>query len=155
MIQAVPITDYSDELEYSREGKVNFDIRDCRGGINHLVCVGEGQNEERAVLHLYVQEDGTIGKSQYYFGLEERAAVYEYSSADLEKLEEYGTKRMKDLQNYRSIDVTVDDVDLEIGDIVGGYEEITGTRLQKPVTRKIIKMKRGKITIDYEVKGDD
>lgn len=123
MIQAVPITDYSDELEYSREGKVNFDIRDCRGGINHLVCVGEGQNEERAVLHLYVQEDGTIGKSQYYFGLEERAAVYEYSSADLEKLEEYGTKRMKDLQNYRSIDVTVDDVDLEIGDIVGGTKK--------------------------------
>ena len=81
--------------------------------------------------------------------------MYEYSSADLEKLEEYGTKRMKDLQNYRSIDVTVDDVDLEIGDIVGGYEEITGTRLQKPVTRKIIKMKQGKITIDYEVKGDD
>ena len=51
--------------------------------------------------------------------------------------------------------MTVDDVDLEIGDIVGGYEEITGTRLQKPVTRKIIKMKQGKITIDYEVKGDD
>ena len=71
------------------------------------------------------------------------------------KLEEYGTKRLKDLQNYKSIDVTVDDVDLEIGDIVGGYEEITGTSLQKPVTRKIISMKKGKITIDYEVKGDD
>lgn len=81
--------------------------------------------------------------------------MYEYSSADLEKLEEYGTKKLKDLQNYKSIDVTVDDVDLEIGDVVGGYEEITGTRLQKPVTRKIINMKKGKITIDYEVKGDD
>lgn len=154
-VQAVPITDYSEELEYSREGKVNFDIRDYRGGINHLVCVGEGQNEERAVLHLYVQEDGTIGKVQHYSGMEERAAVYEYSSADLEKLEEYGTKRLKELQNYKSIDVTVDDVDLEIGDIVGGYEEITGTRLQKPVARKIINMKQGKITINYEVKGDD
>lgn len=154
-IQAVPVTDYSDDLEYSREGKVNFGIRDYRGGINHLVCVGEGQNEERAVLHLYIQGDGSIGKTQYYFGLEERAEVYEYSSAELEKLEEYGTKRLKDLQNYKSIDVTVDDVDLEIGDIVGGYEEITGTRLQKPVTRKIIKMKQGKITIDYEVKGDE
>lgn len=154
-IQAVPVTDYSEELEYSREGKVNFGIRDYRGGINHLVCVGEGQNEERAVLHLYVQENGSIGKMQYYVGLDERAAVYEYSSAELEKLEEYGTKRLKDLQNYKSIDVTVDDVDLEIGDIVGGYEEITGTRLQKPVTRKIINMKKGKITIDYEVKGDD
>lgn len=154
-IQAVPVTDYSDDLEYSREGKVNFGIRDYRGGINHLVCVGEGQNEERAVLHLYIQGDGSIGKTQYYFGMEERAEVYEYSSAEMEKLEEYGTKRLKDLQNYKSIDVTVDDVDLEIGDIVGGYEEITGTRLQKPVTRKIIKMKQGKITIDYEVKGDE
>lgn len=154
-VQAVPITDYSEELEYSREGKVNFDIRDYRGGINHLVCVGEGQNEERAVLHLYVQEDGTIGKVQHYSGMEERAAVYEYSSADLEKLEEYGKKRLKELRNYKSIDVTVDDVDLEIGDIVGGYEEITGTRLQKPVARKIINMKQGKITINYEVKGDD
>lgn len=154
-VQAVPITDYSNELEYSREGKVNFDIRDYRGGINHLVCVGEGQNEERAVLHLYVQEDGTIGKTQYYSGLDERAAVYEYSSADLEKLEEYGTKKLKDLQNYKSIDVKVDDIDLEIGDIVGGYEEMTGMHMQKPVTNKIIKMKQGKITIDYEVKGDD
>ncbi len=154
-IQAVPVTDYSEDLEYSREGKVNFGIRDYRGGINHLVCVGEGQNEERAVLHLYVQKDGSIGKTQHYFALDERAAVYEYSSAEIEKLEEYGTKRLKGLQNYKSIDVTVDDVDLEIGDIVGGYEEITGTRLQKPVTRKIISMKNGKIAIDYEVKGDD
>ena len=154
-IQAVPVTDYSEDLEYSREGKVNFGIRDYRGGINHLVCVGEGQNEERAVLHLYVQKDGSIGKTQHYFALDERAAVYEYSSAEIEKLEEYGTKRLKGLQNYKSIDVTVDDVDLEIGDIVGGYEEITGTRLQKPVTRKIISMKKGKIAIDYEVKGDD
>lgn len=154
-IQAVPVTDYSEELEYSREGKVKFRIRDYRGGINHLICAGEGQNEERAVLHLYVQEDGSIGKTQHYAGLQERAAVYEYSSADTEKLEEYGMKRLKDLQNYKKIDVTVDDVDLEIGDIVGGYEEITGTRLQKPVTGKIIRMKQGKITIEYEVKGDN
>lgn len=154
-VQAVPVVDYSEDLEYSREGKVNFCIRDYRGGINHLICVGEGRNEERAVLHLYVQEDGAIGKIQYYSGLKERAAVYEYSSADLEKLEEYGIKKLKDLRNYKSIDVTVDDIDLEIGDIAGGYEEITGTRLQKPVTSKIIKMKQGKISIDYEVKGDD
>ena len=44
---------------------------------------------------------------------------------------------------------------LEIGDIVGGYEEITGTRLQKPIVRKIIKTKNGKTTTEYKVKGDD
>ena len=154
-IQAVPVVDYSEDLEYSREGKVNFGIRDYRGGVNHLICAGKGQNEERVILHLYVQEDGSIGETQHYTGLAEHAATYEFSSADPDKLKEDGMKRLKDLQNYKSIDVTVDDVDLEIGDIVGGYEEITGTRLQKPVTRKIINMKQGKITINYEVKGDD
>lgn len=153
--QAVPVTDYSEDLEYSREGKVEFSIRDYRGGVNHLICAGKGQDEERIILHLYVQEDGSIGKTPYYTGLAEYEAVYEFSSADLEKLEEDGTKRLKDLQNYKSIDVDVSDIDLEIGDIVGGYEEITGTRLQKPITGKIIKVQGGEVTTEYKVKGDD
>ena len=94
-------------------------------------------------------------RDRYYTGLEENEAVYEFSSADKEKLEEDGAKRLKELQNYKSIDVNVEGIDLEIGDIVGGYEEITGTRLQKPIVRKIIKTKNGKTTTEYKVKGDD
>lgn len=154
-VQAVPVVDYSEELEYSREGKVEFSIRDYRGGVNHLICAGKGQNEERVILHLYVQEDGSIGETQHYTGLAEHAATYEFSSADLDKLKEDGTKRLKDLQNYKSIDVDISDIDLEIGDIIGGFEEITGTRLQKPVTGKIITVQGGKVTTKYKVKGDD
>ena len=154
-VQAVPVADYSEDLEYSREGKVEFSIRDYRGGVNHLICAGEGQNEERVILHLYVQEDGGIGEMQHYTGLAEHAAAYEFSSADTDKLKEYGTKRLKDLQNYKSIDMDVSDINLEIGDIVGGYEEITGTRIQKPVTGKIIKVQGGEVTTEYKVKGDD
>lgn len=154
-VQAVPVTDYSEDLEYSREGKVEFSVRDYRGGVNHLICAGKGQNEERVILHLYVQEDGSIGETQYYTGLAEHAATYEFSGADIDKLKEDGTKRLKDLRNYKSIDVDISDIDLEIGDIVGGYEEITGTRLQKPVTGKIIKAHGGKVTTEYKVKGDD
>lgn len=154
-VQAVPVTDYSEDLEYSREGKVEFSVRDYRGGVNHLICAGKGQNEERVILHLYVQEDGSIGETQYYTGLAEHAATYEFSGADIDKLKEDGTKRLKDLRNYKSIDVDISDIDLEIGDIVGGYEEITGTRLQKPVTGKIIKAQGGKVTTEYKVKGDD
>lgn len=151
----MPVVDYSEELEYSREGKVEFSIRDYRGGVNHLICAGKGQDEERIILHLYVQEDGSIGKTPYYTGLAEHEAVYEFSSADLEKLEEDGMKRLKDLQNYKSIDVDISDIDLEIGDIVGGFEEITGTRLQKPVTGKIINVQGEKVMTEYKVKGDD
>lgn len=154
-MQAMPITDYSEDLEYSTEGNVSVDIRDCRGGINHLICAGKGQNEERVILHLYVQEDGSIGKTQYYTGMDEREAVYEFSSGDLDKLEEDGTKRLKGLQNYKKCEMTVGDVDLELGDIVAGYDHVTDTQVKKPVIRKILKIQRGTTEIEYKVEGND
>lgn len=154
-IQAKPVVDYSDELEYSQDGKVHFSIRDYRGGINHLICLGQGEGAERTVLHLYVQEDGTIGSEPYYTGLDEREAVYDYSGADDAELESGGIERLTDLKNYKSIEVTVDDVDLEIGDIIGGYEQITETYVAKPIVGKILTIKDGKAEIEYRVKGDD
>lgn len=154
-IRAVPIVDWSGEIEYSQDSRLHFDIRDSRKGINHLVCAGTGRNEERIILHLYVQADGTIGDKQHYFGLEERAAVYEFTSADEDSLLEYGTKHLKDLQNYKKIGLSVSDMDLELGDIVGGRERVTGIMLNKPITRKIVKISCKRTEINYEIKGDE
>ena len=154
-IQAVPIIDYSDQQEYSMEGNIHVDIRDCRNGVNHLVCAGEGENQQRAVIHLYVQQDGSIGETQYYFGQDEKAQVYIYTSADVTQLKEDGTKRLKDLMNYKKCEMTVEDIDLELGDIVSGYDEITDTQVRKPIVRKILKVQDGNTTIDYKVEGED
>ena len=154
-VQAVPIVDYSEQLEYSQEEGIYVTVRDCRNGVNHLVCVGEGEKQDRVVLHLYVQKNGTIGKKQYYTGLNEISAVYNYSSAEADKLEEDGTKRLKELQNYKKCEMTIDNADLEIGDIVAGYDAVTNTQVIKPVIQKILKIQDGKITIDYSVKGED
>lgn len=153
-IQAVQITDYTDRLEYGKEGNVHVDIRDCRNGINHLVCAGEGENQQRTVVNLYVQKDGSIGDTQYYFGLDEKADIYTYTSADADQLKEEGTKRLKELMNYKKCEMTVNDIDLELGDILAGYDEITNTQVKKPVIRKILKVQDGETTIDYKVEGD-
>ena len=153
-LKAEPITDYSN-IEYSQDYDIDFDVTDDRRGINHLICAGEGQNQERIVLHLYVQKDGSIGKTQYYKGIDERAALYSFTSADVAKLEEDGIKRLKELQNSKEVNVTVDNEDFELGDIIGGYEQITGTEVRKTITRKILKISNGKATIEYKVKGDD
>lgn len=153
-VQAVPIRDYSGQLEYSQEEGVHVTVRDCRNGVNHLVCVGQGENQDRIVLHLYAQKNGSIGKTQYYTGLDEISAVYDYSSAEADKLEEDGIKRLKELQNYKKCEMTIDDADLEIGDIVAGYDTVTNTQVIKPIIQKILKMQEGNITIDYSVKGD-
>lgn len=52
-----------------------------------------------------------------------------------------------------SYDVTVDDYDFNIGDIVGGEDEVTGLNLPQKVTNKIIKITRGVVYVDYEIGG--
>jgi len=155
-LKAVPIVDYSEEIEYSQDNKVNLTIRDCRRGVNHLICLGQGELADRQVLHLYVQKDGTIGTTKYYTGLAERTAVYDYSSAeDLATLEEYGIKRLKESMNYKKLEMSVQDLDIAIGDIVAGRERKTGAYLSKPIVRKIVKLEGTKTTIEYKVEGED
>lgn len=155
-IRAVQVTDWSEELEYSQDGKLNFTTTEYRRGINHLVCAGSGEGEGRLVLHLYAQKDGSIGKKQYYTGLEEREALYSYTSVDdAEQLEKDGAERLKELMNYKQMDVSIEDVDVEIGDIVGGRDRITGMSLQKPVVGKILLIEDKTVSIEYKLKGEE
>ena len=155
-IGAVPIKDYSDELEYSQDAGVDFNIRDYRRGINHLICGGAGELTKRLILHLYVQPDGSIETIQYYTGLAERVAFYENPNADtLEQLEEEGQSYLATLQNYKKLNMSVENVDVGIGDIVGGREYITGIELKKPVIQKILRQTNGEISIEYKLKGED
>lgn len=154
-LQAVPVKDYSGQLEYSQDYNLSFNIRDCRTGINHLICIG-GEKTEQAVIHLYVQADGSIGETQYYKGLAERTTVHDCGNTKEEaELEEKGTEKLKELQNYKKFSMNVDNIDLEIGDIVGGREQITGMELKKPVVGKIFRKSDGKISIEYKLKGED
>lgn len=155
-LKAVAIADYSEEIEYSQDNKVDFDIRDCRTGVNHLICGGSGQGINREIIHLYVQEDGSIGDQIFYKGLDENSAFYDYPNAEsAEKLREDGISKLKELQNYKKMSMSVNDMNLELGDIVGGREYITNTVIKKPVADKILKLSDGKITIEYKLKGED
>lgn len=152
-LKAEEIHDYSDRYEYSRESRVEIKARDFRGGINHLICAGKGQNEERTILHLYVQKDGSIGKTKVFSGKNERVAVYEYTSAEPDKLEEGGIKRLQELQNYKKAEIAIHDGEFELEDIVGGFEEITKTSVKQPIESKVLKLKDGDFEISYKVKG--
>lgn len=154
LLQAVPMIDHSEELEYSQDGQINFMIRDRRCGINHLICLGRGELAERTVLHLYVQEDGSIGDDQNYRGLDERVAVYDYPNAeDIRALREGGIKKLKESANYQELKMSIDDAAVALYDIVGGRDRVTGITMRQPVTQKILKIASGKETITYKV-GD-
>ena len=153
-VSAAPINNYSEEEEYSQDCNIKMTVRDYRRGINHLICLGEGELKDRIRVDLYIQKDGSIGKTQYYKGLEERTDVYDYSSADVAELEEGGEKRLKELADYKEFDMNIEKANLELGDIVSGRDHITGLYVVKPVIQKILKITTGKERIDYKLKGE-
>ena len=51
--------------------------------------------------------------------------------------------------------MSVDDLDLYIGDVVAGRDRETGLYLAQRIVNKVLKIKKGKETISYKVKGDE
>lgn len=151
-LSPVAIHDYSAELEYSQDSNINFRIQDNRNGVNHLICLGQGDLRDRQVLNLYLLADGTIGTTQYYTGLSERADVFDFPAVEsLDELEKFGRERFALLLNSQKMEMTIGDIAVELGDIVGGRERITGIYMKKPITQKIVKGDAYSIKISYKV----
>lgn len=148
--------DYSEEMEYCQDDTA-FKIKKNFIGVNHLICLGQGELQNRLVAHLYVDADGDIVEKKYYCGIDERAQVYENNSANtMEKLKEEGVNKLGELKNGDSFEVVApNDRDLHIGDIIGGYEKVTGYRIRREITNIIAKIDDIGVDISYTVGGDE
>lgn len=156
-IEAVPIVDYSSEIELSKDCQLNYTMEDIRDGVNHLVVTGKGELQDRNVLHLYVQKNGSIGKTQYYTGLDEIAEVYENTSTETDELEETSREKLQELMNKQTfkMDVASLGLDVNIGDIVGGRDYLTGMYMSKPVENITYSLTNGVEAKTYKLEGEE
>lgn len=156
-LSAVPIVDYSEQIELSQDSRLNFTFDETKNGVNHLICLGKGELQDRQVIDLYVGRNGSIGKTQYYTGIQEVAETYEDTSAESDELEERGREKLQELMNSTkfSMDVESLGMEVEIGDIIGGRDYVTGMYAAKPIEKKIYKVSGGTVSIEYEIEGDD
>ena len=157
VLQAVPITDSSQSIELNEDGNVNFDILDYENGVNHLICLGSGEVEDRMQVDLYVWPDGSVRKEAYYTGIDVIEKYYENSNVEtVEELEEEGRDEIEKLMNYKQLKISLDgNEDHELGDIVGGRERITNICMTAPVVRKIVDVSgNGRTKISYKLKGE-
>lgn len=156
-LSAVPVVDYSEQIELSQDSQLNFTFKNCRNGVNHLICLGKGELQERQVIDLYVQKDGSIGSEPYYTGVQEIAATYEDTSSETDELEEKGREKLLELMNSTSFSMDVEslNMDVEIGDIIGGRDYLTGLYAKKPIVKKIYRVEDGEPSLEYGIEGDD
>ena len=156
-LSSAPIVDYSEQIELSQDSQLNFEFKNCRNGVNHLICLGKGELQDRQVIDLYVQEDGSIGSEPYYTGVQEIAATYEDTLSETDELEEKGREKLLELMNNTSFSMDVESLgmDVEIGDIIGGRDYLTGLYAKKPIVKKIYRVEDGKTSLEYGIEGDD
>lgn len=156
-VEAVPIVDYSDRIELSKDSKLNFNMRDKRNGINHLIVTGKGELQERNVFNLYAHPDGSIKTTPYYRGLEERTEVYENTSTETDELMEKSIEHFKSLMNKNTFGMDVEKLRLNIGigDIVGGRDYLTGMYMAKPIENIVYEIIEGKEYKSYKLEGED
>lgn len=157
LLEAKPVIDHSETIEISQDGSVQLDILDYQNGVNHFICYGKGELADRQRVDLYAWPDGSIRKTQYFTGIDLIEQYYENTSAEtVSELEEDAREKFIDLMNYKRLKISVSDMDLELGDIVGGRERITGIYMTAPVVRKIVEVTgKGRVSIDYKLKGED
>jgi hypothetical protein len=153
VLSAVPIHDYSEDEEFDSD-LIDLNIKKSERTVNHLICLGKGELVERTVIHLYADKNGTISHTQTYEGLAECVAVYDYPNVEsTEELEAKGIEHLEKLWQPEEIkvDFSGDEQSFDIGDIVGGVDNITGISAATEITKKIVTIKNSKITISYEV----
>lgn len=125
-------------------------------GINHLICGGSGELQNRMIRHLYIDSNGNVSTTQYYYGFDEREEFFDYPNAESEDdLIDNGTKRLLEVASYKKLTMKApEDYELEIGDLVQGVFP-DGTIIRSPIVQKIYKIDNGMITTEYKIKGEE
>lgn len=144
-----PAVDYANKVD---SDLLDFTLTSVYRCVNHLVCAGTGELEERAVVHFYADAAGNVSHTQTLFGVDEIAALYDYSNADEEELEEEGRKKLEEYHTQGSVEVAAhDDIDVDVGDVISARDNAHGRTVTAEVAKKIVKVSRGVATYSYEV----
>ena len=143
----------SDIGRYVDDDLLDLDILRQWRCTNHLICLGVGELAARAVVHLYADAGGDVGKTQTLFGSDEIAEIYDYNNAEAAELEEKGAEKLREMQTEGSVGVTVKDgsVTLRLGDVVHGRDNALGVDVRGEVVQKTVKRQRGAWSVDYEI----
>lgn len=141
---------------YNSDNRVPMTFTIDNMGINHLLCAGSGELQNRMKVDLYVNQNGQITQTQYYTGFDERTEFYDYGSAEsMQDLIDGGTEKLKEVMSYKSLKIKApQDLELEVGDMVTGTFP-DGTVITAPIVQKIYAIVGGINIVEYKIKGEE
>ena len=120
---------------------------------NHLIGLGKGELADRAISHWYADTNGNVSQTQTLTGLDEIAATYEYTNAEQQELDEKTREELESRQEGNgSIDLTIrEGREYDVGDLLSVQDDATGVSVRATITKKIVRITDGVLSVDYEV----
>ena len=123
-------------LSQDYDDKIKLKIKRDENLPRRLICLGKGELSAREVINLYVDENWNVTDKPFYNSYP--TAVYDNSSSD--NLKEESIKHYKDLiVNHEQIEIVIDDMRLDLGDIIAAKDNITGESVSAEITGVILK----------------
>ena len=114
---------------------------------NHVIGLGQGELQDRDVVHYYANSSGVVSSTQSITGIAERVLVYDNPSAEHADLVEGSIERLQELQGQGEVSVDLDDeADVAIGDYVTAYDQRIDETVTAMVTGCVVKVENGIIT---------
>ncbi len=140
-IGAEHTADHTGEIEFSQE--YNSSVVSTRQGViyNHIIALGRGTLEDRDILELWRLPDGTVTNDSTAEGIpgdkELSTYIYDYSAVEsVSALEEAARRKLSGQGEINRLEISVGDSDvcLELGDIAGARDLLTGMTATLTVT---------------------
>ena len=151
-IGAVPVIDYGENQEVTSD-LYDFDIKKVGGTVNHLIGLGAGELKDRMVVHKYADENGTISDTQTLFGKDEIVAIYDYGNAESRaELEEQMLEQFQNMIGSDNIQITLNEIDADVGDKLTAYEENTEIEAIQYVESKVVTIDDETINVQHSAK---
>lgn len=149
-VWAEPAAHYGDSID---SDLIDFDATRTWRKPNHLIGLGKGDLAARVVVHWYADAKGNVSQTQSLRGVDEITQVYDYSNAETAELNTKTKEKLQDLQSEGDVKVTVRDdanVVFDVGDTVTARDNLTGITVNATISKKIVKVSDGVLSVDYE-----
>lgn len=161
-VGAKPITDYSNIAYFNDDYGITITSKtDSMNDLKYLICLGSGDLAAREVVVLQRTAAGGIVSVQEIepdlnsnIGYLWNTDVYDYpSSESREELVKGGTERLiTEMITVDSVEFTIDSSkEFFLGDIIGGYDNITKIETKKTITKKELTIDENGERITYTV----
>lgn len=153
VLSAVSSVDYT-ETELSQDYNAPLESSVAHGqAYNHVIALGRGELIDRQVIELWRLDDGTITSTPQPIGPNDKQFLLDYPNAEsLEELTNNATSKLIENAPEESIKINLDEIetDFKLGDVVGGMDKVTGLKISKPITKKILKIDKSGRKINYK-----